>query len=468
MARTLRAFCPILLAVAGNAAAQAPRPDPVFAHQFEDGVATLVPNLTYVPLGATIATTAPTPLTLTLTSDVMVDTFVPLTSSDAMRVSIAGGGVTVPAGQSSAPVFVTATVSEVATPVTISANLGNRVAAGVRVESALNETGSAAEADFCKLQFPSGFAVTGGQETLTLFGRFFEMGVTETAGAPMGWIAQVGYGPFGSDPRALTAWYFFDATFNTQVGNDDEFQASFVAPRVAGNYSTVFRFSGTNGATWTYCDDGSSSDGGAGSNPGLTFDLVNMGAMVVSSPFTGFVINEIDYDQPNMDTTEFVEIYNGSFNNVDLTGLSLVLVNGGTTPGVEYRRVDLGPGTLASGQYLLVASPGVTAPMGVRRVDIPPEVVQNGSPDGVALVDTASTRIVDALAYEGAITAATILGFMSNVSLVEGTALSTMVFDDAMVTAALIRSPNGADTNNANDDWVRTATPTPGAANVAN
>ena len=157
------------------------------------------------------------------------------------------------------------------------------------------------------------------------------------------------------------------------------------------------------------------------------------------------VINEIDYDAVGADGGGFVELRNNGAAEVDLTGLALVLVNGGD--GAEYARSAL---------------TGVLAPGGYHVVEIE---AQNGSPDGVALVDTGTGALLDALSYEGAITAAVIDGV--TVSLVEGTALAADVADSNTVVASLIRSPDGRDTNDAATDWAFTTTVTKGAANVA-
>jgi len=94
------------------------------------------------------------------------------------------------------------------------------------------------------------------------------------------------------------------------------------------------------------------------------------------------VINEIDYDQVGADSGGFVEIANTTAAAISLDGRALVLVNGGD--GQEYARVAL-TGSLAAGAYL--------------ALDIE---AQNGAPDGVALIDTASKTLLDALSYEGA------------------------------------------------------------------
>jgi collagen triple helix repeat protein len=162
-------------------------------------------------------------------------------------------------------------------------------------------------------------------------------------------------------------------------------------------------------------------------------------------PTSTLVINELDYDQVGADTAGFVEIANKGSSAATLDGIALVLVNGGD--GTEYARVAL-TGSLAAGAYL--------------QVDIE---AQNGAPDGVALVETSSKALLDALSYEGDITAATIDGQTYN--LVEGTALAATVVDSNTVDGSLSRIPDKQDTNNASVDWVFTATKTPGAANVA-
>lgn len=156
------------------------------------------------------------------------------------------------------------------------------------------------------------------------------------------------------------------------------------------------------------------------------------------------VINEVDYDQVGADAGGFVEIANTGTAAAALDGIALVLVNGGDN--AEYGRKLLS-GSLAAGARLVV--------------DVDP---QNGAPDGLALIDTAGDVLLDALSYEGAISAATIGTKVFD--LVEGTLLPVDVADSNTVDGTLARIPDGADTNNAAADWVFTTTPTPGAANV--
>ena len=155
------------------------------------------------------------------------------------------------------------------------------------------------------------------------------------------------------------------------------------------------------------------------------------------------VLNEIDYDQVGADSGGFVEIFNAGESAADLTGVALVLVDGGT--GSEYQRRAL-TGTLAPGAYLAV------------EID-----AQNGAPDGVALIG-AGGELLDALSYEGAIEAATI--GTATYDLVEGTLLPADTADSNTTAGSLARIPNGSDTDDAATDWAFTTTVTQGAANV--
>ena len=90
--------------------------------------------------------------------------------------------------------------------------------------------------------------------------------------------------------------------------------------------------------------------------------------------------------------------------------------------------------------------------------------IQNGPPDGVALIDTSTQTLADALSYEGPIERAFIGPFAH--TLVEGNPLPASVADSNSVTGSLARLPNGSDTGDAATDWAFTSTVTPGRENV--
>ena len=243
-----------------------------------------------------------------------------------------------------------------------------------------------------------------------------------------------------------------------------------VAPPILGGQLQIV--SGTS-ATWMWCPTPAqvaaqdrytlvlSADDGE--NPQTIKNYV----IVLNSVAPRLVINEVDYDQPSTDTKEYIELYNPSSAPVSLAGLKVVLVNGATSLG--YNTIDLSSvGSLPGGTYLVIAGAAVTVPASALKLDPvwSQDQIQNGAPDGLALIDGVTNTLLDALSYEGSVVAATIDGFPASVSLVEGTALDVAVADSNTVAQSLCRNPNGSDTNDAATDWVACATVTPGAANA--
>jgi len=188
--------------------------------------------------------------------------------------------------------------------------------------------------------------------------------------------------------------------------------------------------------------------------------------LVLNSATPRIVINEVDYDQIGSDTAEYIELFNPSSAPVSLAGLQVVLVNGATS--VVYDSIDLSSvGTLAPGRYLVIAGPNVSVPAGAMQIDPvwSQDQIQNGMPDGIALIDGVTHTVIDAFSYEGAIADASLDGFPAPVSLVEGTLLPATIADSSTVTRSLCRLPNGSDTDDAATDWAVCGTLTPGAEN---
>ena len=100
--------------------------------------------------------------------------------------------------------------------------------------------------------------------------------------------------------------------------------------------------------------------------------------------------NEIHYDNLGTDTGEAIEVVGPA--GFDLNGYSIVLYNG-ATGGFYGTRILSGT---------LPASCGAT---GVVAITYPTDGIQNGSPDGMALVR--GSTVVEFLSYEGTFTAAT-------------------------------------------------------------
>ena len=129
--------------------------------------------------------------------------------------------------------------------------------------------------------------------------------------------------------------------------------------------------------------------GGAGALALVSGLVGAVPAAVAAEPTTPFV-SEFHYDNNGGDTGEFVEVQIPAGSSS--AGLSVVLYNGGGTPAGATYRTD--------------ALPLVTAPAdspAVAVIDYPVDGIQNGSPDGIALVGAAG--VIELLSYEGTLTA---------------------------------------------------------------
>lgn len=139
---------------------------------------------------------------------------------------------------------------------------------------ALNETDTAAEANFCLVDYPFSLSLPSGSQSPMIHGAIGEGGVTDGGGAPVGVRGQVGYGPPGTDPRTEPGWVWSEAHFTSSLGDLDEFQGSFAAPAL-GEWRYAYRFA-LNGQGWTYCDND-----GAGSSTGYDFSVSKLPQMLV-------------------------------------------------------------------------------------------------------------------------------------------------------------------------------------------
>ena len=80
-----------------------------------------------------------------------------------------------------------------------------------------------------------------------------------------------------------------DASFNTNSGNNDEFQASLL-PEAAGQFDYLYRYTTTNGRDWLYADlNGPVSDGAVPANPGQ-LTVLSSGDVTAPAVPTGLVV----------------------------------------------------------------------------------------------------------------------------------------------------------------------------------
>ncbi|HWL32843.1 MAG TPA: ExeM/NucH family extracellular endonuclease [Gaiellaceae bacterium] len=184
----------------------------------------------------------------------------------------------------------------------------------------------------------------------------------------------------------------------------------------------------------------------------IAFGVLSFGS-IGSAASTSLVINEVDYDQPGLDTAEFFELKNVSGSAINLDDYRVELINGASGGNALYRTVDLPPVSLAAGDYYVVCANTAT----VANCDFdggPDDLIQNGAPDALRLVTGFDPVIVlDTVSYEGDTT-----------GNVEGSGVD-LVDTAAAADESISRCPDGADSDVNNTDFsLRTSSP--GAANV--
>ena len=130
-------------------------------------------------------------------------------------------------------------------------------------------------------------------------------------------------------------------------------------------------------------------------NPDACKQFTITGLFISSCLFLGpasateIFINEIHYDNAGADAGEAIEIAGPA--GTDLTGWSVMLMNGNPTQLKKYDTISLS-GTIPDQQNSF------------GTLSFPISPIQNGSPDGLALIDS-SNNVVQFLSYEGTFTA---------------------------------------------------------------
>lgn len=188
------------------------------------------------------------------------------------------------------------------------------------------------------------------------------------------------------------------------------------------------------------------------------------------------LINEVDYDQLNADTAEFVELFNAGTTTIDLSTVQLIRVNGSNAAAPVVYGMPVGmSGMLNPGAYVVITSgtvPNIDPAATVFPFPDPNAAgdLQNGgtiatpTADGIALMDAKENVLLDALSYEGPITQV-MIGNLT-VSLVSGNPIAVTDSPTPLLsTASLIRFANGQDTGDDAADWTGTTMTTPGSAN---
>ena len=107
---------------------------------------------------------------------------------------------------------------------------------------------------WANLQWPPtlNHTISAVNRTDTVYGQVWIDGYTNQPGVTPNLRAQLGFGPADSNPDGNVDWVWYEASFNVDAGNNDEFKASML-PEAVGDYDYAFRYSTSNGY-WVYAD----------------------------------------------------------------------------------------------------------------------------------------------------------------------------------------------------------------------
>lgn len=170
----------------------------------------------------------------------------------------------------------------------------------------------------------------------------------------------------------------------------------------------------------------------------LLFNLVHQ------SVLAALVINEFHADPDGADGgKEFVEFYNPGPGSLDIEGLQFQFANGSVGPVWETRWVKVGSQILAEGDFFLLVDRNWLGP---ENYDAEAWLGLQNGPDAIRLI--LGAEVLDLVGY----------GPLTDLDMLEGAAVALPVGQ------ALLRKPDGHDTNNNSADF-QPGLPSPGQAN---
>ena len=187
------------------------------------------------------------------------------------------------------------------------------------------------------------------------------------------------------------------ANATVSVGGSATFNASAFDATNAPIAGVAFTWSSSNPAVATVSASGVASaltEGTTTISATAANGIAGSSSLTVTAvtqpPVTDFRINEIHYDNLGTDAGEAVEIEGPA--GASIAGFSIVPYNG--NGGVTYGTPQVFTGSL----------PASCDARGVAFVSFPVDGLQNGAPDGVALVNDLG-QVLDFISYEGPLTA---------------------------------------------------------------
>ena len=201
------------------------------------------------------------------------------------------------------------------------------------------------------LQWPHASETVAGQESETFYGQVYQPGITDAEGQGAGVVAELGYGPPGSNPRfELDVWTWTPGAFNLDAANNDEYMATLIIAD-PGAYDVAWRYSLDAGDSWTYADIDGSANGYEPSASGvLTIFPIQRTVDIDWAGNWGVNFSEIancaSGRQPDVDPVEvdawardvaacrqiIAEIYSAGHTDVDLSDPELVTAQIVRTP----------------------------------------------------------------------------------------------------------------------------------------
>jgi hypothetical protein len=213
--------------------------------------------------------------------------------------------------------------------------------------------------DFAVLDSPTTMVANVGATSALVRGRVYEPGGTEALGPMAGLTAEVGYGPYRSDPTDNATWRWTAADYLGQGGpgnTHDVFAGQFTAP-AAGQYSYAFRFSTDAGAMWLYAD----TDGNGAASPSNGIQVDRLGTLTV------IVNNHLLLTEVCVVSTgrEFVEIYNPTAAAIDLSTYYLTDSYDALTTW-RYWDIVTGSGTIRTWDFVIRFPAGASLAAGAR------------------------------------------------------------------------------------------------------
>lgn len=170
--------------------------------------------------------------------------------------------------------------------------------------------------------------------------------------------------------------------------------------------------------------------------------------------FCQLVINEMDYDQPGTDASEYLELKNTGDTPYPMAGVRIALVNGeGGNPVIYQTYSSNAWDDLAPGGYFVLCGSTSATPNCNGTLAAATNAIQNGSTDAIVLLSMPDSTVIDQLSYEG-----TLAGYAEG----DGTEAAD---DNITPDRSIGRFPDGADTDDNNTDLIIMCS-TPGIANV--